>query len=66
MQLPANDSLSQFESLPDRTHNKRRVEFINRPQLQFINEIENARPWKTGRKTVFVIEEVLVGSAVEL
>ena len=64
--LSANDSFSQFGAGDNRTHNKRRVEFINRPQLQFINEIENARPWKTGRKTVFVIEEVLVGSAVEL
>jgi hypothetical protein len=64
--LPANADNPAGGLLPDRTHNKRRVEFITRPSFQFIDEIKNARPWKTGRKTVFVIEEVHVESAVEL
>ena len=61
--LSANDSFSQFGPGDNRTHNKRVVKFIKKPTWK---EIKNARPWKTGRKTVFVIEEALVGSAVEL
>ena len=56
--LPANDSFSQSDS-----HNNRKVTFIRSPELRFIDEIKNARPWKTRKRTIFIVETTLSASA---